>query len=355
MHYTLLTAVSVPQFHTNKKDDDKVAAVLRELDMQLSYTPKGVKDEIRQTKRRQGAIRQFAKTFARDVGHAVWERMAPFALDAEPQYLEFHDETRGLISQYKNDGTDCILYPDGKIESLHSNHDIRVVNGKLILSCNSRKSEKDLLQLRLLQNYPNQKLYKSYSEMADDYGYSFDEDHAAYGYYLNPNTKWDWYFLGGSQPDWFLVKNTCREYVVAPTDEAVPCPEGYMWVCAARKKDIEWEIMRQWRTDCATAEFYKLKEIFESKAKPKDSHMRVTKRGIERSDQLLYWDGITKDVYLRMHNADPEVPYPDADSYLAAGEFSERKSNLEDWQQELAEFIESVSPCDVLVGIGYHI
>lgn len=355
MHYTLLTAVSVPQFHEDKAGDAKIAAMLLELEMQLLSVPEEKRDEIWQIKWKRDKLREFATTFARDVDNAVLEKMAPFASEAESQYLEFFDETEDLIYQYENGGTNCILHPDGTIESLYANRNFWVENGKLILSRNSQKTEKDLHQLKLLQNYPNKKLYKSYSEMADDYGYCYDEDHKAYGYYANPNTIWDWYVLGGRWPDWFLVKNTCREYVVAPTEEELPCPDGYMWVCAARKKDIEWEIMRRWRTECETAEFYRLKEIFESKTIPKDSHLCVTVRGLERWGCLLYWNGLTLDVFLRMHNADPQAMYPYAYSYLKGGEYNAGEQNSDEWRQELAEFIESVSPCDVLVGIDYHI
>lgn len=355
MHFTLLTAVSVPPFHTNKKEDNEIAASLRELEIQLSSIPKEKRDEIWQIEWKRDRLRQFATTFARDVDNAVWEEMAPFAAEADEEYLKFYNETEELTCQYETGGTDCILHPDGKIESLYANRDFRAENGKLILSCNSRKTEKDLRQLKLLQNYPNKKLYKSYSEMADDHGYYYDEDHKAYGYYLNPNTLWDWYVLGGRWPDWFLVKNTCREYVIAPSEEEIPCPDGYMWVCAARKKDIEWEVMRKWRTECETAEFYRLEDIFKSKIIPQDSHLCITNRGLERWGCLLYWKGLTLDAFLRMQNADPKAMYPHAFSYLASGEYNEGEQNSDEWRQELAEFIDSVSPCDVLVGIDYHI
>lgn len=355
MHFTLLTAVSVPQFHKDKAVDDQIAATLQELEMQLSSIPEDKKDKAWQIKWKRDRLRQFATTFARDVDEAVWKKMAPFATETDPEYLEFYDETEGLINEYENGGTDCILYPDGKIESLYANKNFRVENGKLILSRNSQKTEKDLHGLKLLRRYPNKKLYKSYMEMAEKYGYIYDEDNKAYGYYTNPNSIWDWYAIGGRWPDWFLVKNTCHEYVAAPTEELIPCPEGYMWVCAARKRDIEWQIMRKWRTEWETKEFYKLKEIFDSKSAPKDSHMCITDRGVEQWGRLLYWKGITLDLFLRMHDADPGALYPNSHSYLTKGEYSEGEQNSDEWRQELEEFIESVPPCDVLVGIDYHI
>ena len=41
----------------------------------------------------------------------------------------------------------------------------------------------------------------------------------------------------------------------------IPCPEGYKWVCAARKKDIEWQTMRDWRILGARKHFQSLEKL----------------------------------------------------------------------------------------------
>ena len=355
MHYTLLTAVSIPQSLEDKEGDQKIIGYLKELDMRLAAIPEEKQDEIRRIKRLKAEYRQYATAFARAVNEAVSQEMEPFAEEADSQYLEFVDETEELKKQYENGGTNCVLYPDGKIEEVYDSLDFRLTNGELELSAKSTKTEEDLRQMKLLPNYPYKSLYGSYLEMAEKQGCYYDEKHKAYGYYTNPNAIWDWYVLGGRWPDRFLVKNACREYIAAPMDDPIPCPEGYMWVCAARKQEIEWEVMRKWRTECRTKEFYRLKEILTSQTVPKDSYLRITDRGIEIWGELIFWEGETLDEYLRLHNADSEAIYPHAYSYLAKGEYNESYRDSDEWRQELEEFIESVPPCDVLVGIDYHI
>ena len=62
---------------------------------------------------------------------------------------------------------------------------------------------------------------------------------------------WDWYQIGGRWPVTFLVKADCTEYSFGERSwgnysKKYPAPEGYMWVSAARKKDICWDVMRSW-------------------------------------------------------------------------------------------------------------
>lgn len=49
--------------------------------------------------------------------------------------------------------------------------------------------------------------YKSYDEfMKNYYGYSWNEEACAYGYYCNPDAKWDWYVEGGRWPGMLKLK-----------------------------------------------------------------------------------------------------------------------------------------------------
>jgi len=61
---------------------------------------------------------------------------------------------------------------------------------------------------------------------------------------------YDWCVIGGRWPRRFLVKESCKEYSIGERswddiDRKIDAPEGYFWVAAARKKDIEWQAMRE--------------------------------------------------------------------------------------------------------------
>ena len=60
----------------------------------------------------------------------------------------------------------------------------------------------------------------------------------------------------------------------------IPCPEGYKWVCAARKKDIEWQTMRDWRILGARKHFQSLEKLSLTGERDKDIYGMVTEEGI---------------------------------------------------------------------------
>ncbi len=58
-----------------------------------------------------------------------------------------------------------------------------------------------------LEEYPFKKKYATYQEFLEDYhGLSKDEEMDAYGYWSNPNSKWDWYLMGGRWTGYFKPK-----------------------------------------------------------------------------------------------------------------------------------------------------
>lgn len=68
----------------------------------------------------------------------------------------------------------------------------------------------------------------------------------------------------------------------------IPCPEGYKWVCAARKKDIEWQAMRDWRILGARKHFQSLEKLFLTGERDKDIYGMVTEEGIVNCGRLIY-------------------------------------------------------------------
>ena len=62
----------------------------------------------------------------------------------------------------------------------------------------------------------------------------------------------------------------------------IPCPEGYKWVCAARKKDIVWQAMRDWRILGARKHFQSLEKLSLTGERDKDIYGMVTEEGIVR-------------------------------------------------------------------------
>ncbi|OPY59141.1 MAG: hypothetical protein A4E55_00358 [Pelotomaculum sp. PtaU1.Bin035] len=68
----------------------------------------------------------------------------------------------------------------------------------------------------------------------------------------NPNSKWDWYQIGGRYQGMLLVKKDPETYcgIGSPSllhpvfrEEENPAPQGYKWVDSAKVKDICWDMM----------------------------------------------------------------------------------------------------------------
>jgi hypothetical protein len=82
--------------------------------------------------------------------------------------------------------------------------------------------------------------YKDFDSYATGY-HGYEDNHGLYGYWHNPNTKWDWYQLGGRWTGFFKLKEGADGEAGTPglsTDSAEP---GYADV--VMKKDIDFKSM----------------------------------------------------------------------------------------------------------------
>jgi hypothetical protein len=85
------------------------------------------------------------------------------------------------------------------------------------------------------------KKYPTFEEYIEDYvGYKKDEKTGKYGYWSNPNAKWDWYTLGGRWHDFFKLKQGTSGYKgTNRSDEKEK--DGY--ADSAQMKDIDFKGM----------------------------------------------------------------------------------------------------------------
>jgi len=83
-------------------------------------------------------------------------------------------------------------------------------------------------------------------------GYKKDEETGEYGYWENPNAKWDWYELGGRWMGSLLIKE--NEFVKDEAGQGRPgvfenkianTPNKYVWVDVCKVGLIQWDKMRE--------------------------------------------------------------------------------------------------------------
>lgn len=133
-------------------------------------------------------------------------------------------------------------------------------------------------------------------------------------------------------------------------------------MCAARKKDIEWQAMKEWILFCAKKRFYSLEKLFLTGERDENIYGIVTDKGILCGKKLIYEKNETEEHYLSRLNFSH---YPvnfygllsgkewiTKDSFPISEEDSDYSHNI--WQKTLEDYIDSLSDDTVLIGVDCH-
>lgn len=169
----------------------------------------------------------------------------------------------------------------------------------------------------------------------------------------------------------FLVKKECTEYSLGESspfssNDGCLAPEGYRWVCCARKKDIQWDVMRNWLNNRATDRYNKLRVMYQTGVKDENIHGTITEDGIRSWGELVYTPDMTLDDYLNKYGIPDSWKYPiSVHSIFHSEEYIDKHSVTRDeetgkyspidWRRTVDEFIDEADDDDVFVGIDYHI
>ena len=267
MHFHSLLPVEITTVTEDTETDLQIATAIAFLEVLLQRSKRNIVAQIQLER-----LKRLRNSFSRAVDEAVVTAMLPYDENSEdPKYQEFEDHTDRLKHEYENEKVNCIKMPDGRIFE----EDHYVVRNKFVIRdgkvCSAIagplghiKRTKKSKKATALMMVPRTKIYKSLKEYAERGCHvPFNEKYQAYGYTYNPNGRWDWYEIGGRWPGTFLVKDDLG-YIDADISESwkasFPAPDGYIWVDAARKKDIAWDVMRQWHTEKVKSEYAELQD-----------------------------------------------------------------------------------------------
>ena len=319
-----------------------------------------------------GMLSNVRTTFGRELTEVIHKTMARFVYETDdPKLLEFEDRTDEYLADF-NKNIVCVSMPDGKVVSANDYSfmkDFKIQDGKVFQKKDGKlKRTITARRMRVLSEYPQSKLYGSFDEFVEDQGGCKNEDTGRYGEWFNPYGICDWYSIGGRWPEMFLVKLDCPEYSYGECesmdDSKHPAPEGYRWVACARKKDIQWQAMRDWRNLQAKERFLKLEKMFQSGI-PDETVHRITEEGIVCWGELIYRKGQTLEEYMEKYGIPESWKYPISvcgifidENYYAEGEVILDGDGLPrqhlSWQQVMEIFIDDADDETVFVGIDYH-
>lgn len=379
MHFSYLVTVDIPQITPNPEQDKRI-------EMQIADIQADLKDD--------GSSRNVMKDiilkelyglrneFARNVHREICAVMEPFSEQTDdPEYLHFEDHTEELREEYETGTVDCIKLPEGRKVSVGS----REVFDKFIIGEDGKVYQKYFGQLKhpkrskrakkmvAYKDYPYKKIYKTFDDFATKEKYfDYNEEYKGYGYLYNPDAFWDWYQIGGRWPKMFLVKDTCEEYSIGERswcneDKKYEAPEGYMWVAAARKKDIEWQAHFEWNLKKKTEFYNELLDCFQKGECPKEWYAEISKDGIKSWGEMLYIKGETLEEFLKRCKVTENYPYQIFPyGYLHDYDYVTEESVVmennkynaideEDWYRMVKKIFDDADDEKVFVGVDCHI
>ena len=314
------------------------------------------------------------------VEELVCQRLDPYwEYTQDPKNLEFIDCTEQSRHEYEHSVLDCVRMPNGRILSIYDReffHKYEVHEGIIYQmpfgQLHHRKRTKKTRHMKLLPDYPARKLFPTYESFAKDcYAYSFEPTRQAWGYYVNPNTKWDWCSVGDRFPEVFLVPENCQTFILGNRGYLPknlfdnPAPAGYRWVAGARKCDIAWDVMQEWKIRQDTEQFHNLEAWYLDGKLPEGTlGLSITEQGIVQSGALVYIKNESLDDYLARNQCTeachcPVSPY----AYLSDYGWSEfcdvfacGKENADQvWDRMVQEFIAALPEESMLVYVDCHI
>ena len=372
MHFRSMLFVDLPE---TKQDPQWEQEVLEQMEVLKAKHP-GKTIESAILGLYLGRLVNVQTIFGRELTNVVYKAMERFYCGTEdPQYLEFEDKTEQYQTDFEKK-VDCVVMPDGKIKEIDSYgiwHKFIIKDGLVYQKeagpLKHPKRTKKAKKMKALPGYPRKKLYASFEEFVEDYGGRKNEATGQYGEWYNPDSVYDWYSIGGRWPEMFLVKQDCLEYSYGEResmDESKhPAPEGYRWVACARKKDIQWDAMRQWRNQQAEERFHQLEEMFRAGPVNPESLFRITEDGIYRWGEQVYRKDQTLEEFLEKFGIPASWKYPISvcGIFIDEAYYSEYDAVYDEelkkwvpcsWQEAVDNHIDDADDNTVFVGIDYH-
>lgn len=114
-----------------------------------------------------------------------------------PEYLEFVDKTEEIEERFANN-VDCVELPDGKIIPIYD----ELAEPYFVKDENGYSQKNKVIDGCKLVTAPIANFYETIDDLAAKYFcYEFNEEQKCWGYWTNPNAKWDWYTIGGRWSD----------------------------------------------------------------------------------------------------------------------------------------------------------
>lgn len=376
MHYATLVTVEIEETMADRDRAEEAKNLIQEMEEKKKENPEHhIMLELYQSE-----VKMRSTAFSSRMAEEVDAVMEPFYCETDnPDYLEFEDRTEEYRREYENGTVNLVRFPNGTVftdRQYAVYHKYEIVDGRLYERSwgvlHHRKRTRRCKRMQVMEHVPYSKVYQSFEEFVEEeYGTPYFEEKEAYGFYYNPDAFYDWYSIGGRWSDMFLVKEDCGEYGIANRgflcpDEEKQAPEGYRWTCAARKKDIAWQVMYDWAVKQAKEQYARLVRIFSDGKVPDGFYGKITPEGITKFGEMVYQKGETEEAYLKRYPNLARKIYPlhvyvflldgiwtMAERFIVSSRGGRLEDNAE-WEDDLEQFIDGLDDDTVLVSVDCH-
>lgn len=129
----------------------------------------------------------------------------------DARYKEFVDVMEEMKETYETGKMTMVRMTDGSLEYPYDDRFLKEVSKEFFERCRDRddldfkRDWKNGQEIYFLRDYgenkkeevPYKEIYKTLEDYIKSDGYEIDETTGKYGYWTNPNAKWDWYQVGG--------------------------------------------------------------------------------------------------------------------------------------------------------------
>lgn len=189
-----------------------------------------------------------ADTTGLNVDDRIEKALRPFCehVDSTRCFAEFFNVTEECRQRYEEEGTERIAMPDGRLLSPWDDEFRQPALPSI--SYGKHEPPKDL-ERRIVSF---RELYPTLEEFITSWcGYSYYEEEAAFGFYQNPNAKWDWWVIGGRWQGMLTAKPDAsvdhlifgEPGVFGARGDEYRRPDGRFGCDGCRKSDLDyaWE------------------------------------------------------------------------------------------------------------------
>lgn len=220
------------------------------------------------------------------------------------------------------------------------------------------------IEVELVENpkkVPFKKLYKTFDEFCKKWeGYSErDKKTGRYGYWHNPNSKWDYYQIGGRWAGYFKLKNGAGGMVGTKSwcNKGKEIPSGR--VDQAKKGDIDFDCMRAENFE----KYSRMYDEFEAlmKTNPQEAKNNAYwKFGIQNQDDKDNFVPETREKYLKRHSNPSTFAVIKDGKWYEKGQMGwwamvSNEKDAEKWDEEFEKLLADLPDDALLTVVDCHI